>query len=86
MDGEFDPARRFVRIMKESDTGMVEFAFAIGEPDISVELILPRPAFDEFCQAQQPEFLPPRTGAATAPASDWDWRLSDARRDHFRPR
>lgn len=76
MAGDFDPSRRFVRILREPGPDLVEFAFAIGEPDLSMELVLPRAAFDEFCQANRAIFLPPDPAT---PASDWDWRMSDAR-------
>lgn len=45
----FDPSKRFVRERGERPDGFVEFDFAIGDPELSVELILPRAAFDEFC-------------------------------------
>ncbi|MGJ7917842.1 phenol hydroxylase subunit [Massilia sp. LXY-6] len=43
-----DVGKRYVRITG-SHQGFVEFDFAIGDPDITVELILPKSAFDEFC-------------------------------------
>lgn len=49
----FDPSLRFVRLRKVRDDGFVEFDFAIGEPDLSVELILPAEAFREFCRANR---------------------------------
>lgn len=49
--GQPSPAhtRCWVRVRRERPDGFVEFDFAIGDPDLSVDLILPRPAFDEFC-------------------------------------
>lgn len=32
-----------------TDAGVVEFDFIYGDPDLSVELVLPREAFREFC-------------------------------------
>ena len=32
-----------------TDNGIVEFDFIYGDPDLSVELVLPRAAFKEFC-------------------------------------
>ncbi|MEN5145835.1 phenol hydroxylase subunit [Brevundimonas diminuta] len=32
-----------------TDSGIVEFDFIYGDPDLSVELVLPRAAFKEFC-------------------------------------
>lgn len=56
--GESDLSRRFVRVLRESAGGLVAFEFAIGWPDLSVELAMPRPMFDEFCRRQQVVRLP----------------------------
>lgn len=40
---------RYVRIKKIIREQFVEFDFAIGDPSLYVELILPRKAFEEFC-------------------------------------
>lgn len=48
-----DTSRRFVRVTEERADGLVAFDFAIGWPELSVELLLPRPAFDEFCTRNQ---------------------------------
>ncbi|PXW92302.1 phenol 2-monooxygenase P0 subunit [Sphaerotilus hippei] len=39
----------WVRVRQQRPDGFVEFDFAIGEPELSVDLILPRPAFEAFC-------------------------------------
>jgi phenol/toluene 2-monooxygenase (NADH) P0/A0 len=44
-----DTTRRFVRVIEERSDGLVAFEFAIGWPELSVELLLPAPAFAEFC-------------------------------------
>lgn len=44
-----DTTRRFVRVIEERADGLVAFEFAIGWPELSVELLLPAPAFAEFC-------------------------------------
>ena len=46
--GSFNPARRFIRVRNQRDDGFVEFDFAIGDAELSVELILPRAAFEAF--------------------------------------
>lgn len=51
-DDRFDPARRFVKVTGVNARGFVEFEFAVGQPDLSVELMLPLAAFEEFCVAQ----------------------------------
>ena len=53
-----DLSRRFVRVLREQTDGLVAFEFAIGWPDLAVELAMPRPMFDEFCRRQQVERLP----------------------------
>ena len=77
-----DTTRRFVRLSGERPNGFVEFEFAIGEPEIFVEMILPRAAFTEFCATNQVEMLPPRD--PDAPQGDWDWRLADATHTRFK--
>lgn len=43
----------FVRLRALRADGFVEFDFAMGDPDLSVELILPQAAFEEFCATYQ---------------------------------
>ena len=82
----FDPQARFVRIVESRPDGMVEFEFAVGEPRLFVEMIMPREQFDDFCRAQG---VVPTCGAlpAAAPGSEeheWDWSLHAARSQRFR--
>jgi phenol hydroxylase P0 protein len=53
-----DVGKRYVRITG-AHRGFVEFDFAIGDPEITVELILPKPAFDEFCRMNKVLLLEP---------------------------
>ncbi len=46
----FDPEHRYVRLTRVREDGFVEFEFAIGDPDLAVELILPAAAYREFCR------------------------------------
>jgi len=62
----FDPRVCFVRLRKVRGDGFVEFDFAIGEPDLSVELILPVAAFHEFCRTNRVTHIPPVEGVALA--------------------
>jgi phenol hydroxylase P0 protein len=48
--------RRYVRVRNTHD-GFVEFDFAIGDPQLYVELILTEGAFEEFCEANQVQIL-----------------------------
>jgi phenol hydroxylase P0 protein len=81
-----DASRRFVRIRGERGNGFVEFDFAIGEPEVFVELILGRAAFAEFCATNQVETLPPLAASSSddIERSDWDWRLADATKTRFK--
>ncbi|QPN29599.1 phenol hydroxylase subunit [Diaphorobacter sp. JS3051] len=52
-----DLSQRFVRVLGRRDNGFVEFAFSIGWPELSVELMLPAPAFEAFCAAHRVRHL-----------------------------
>jgi phenol hydroxylase P0 protein len=82
----FDPTARYVRVIGARGNGLVEFEFAVGEPQLYVELLMPRAEFDEFCAR---EGVVPTQGplAAAAPGSaehEWDWSLHAAREQRFR--
>lgn len=49
----------YIRVQRYTEGGFVEFAFGIGSPDLMVDLILPRPAFREFCQTNKVVDLTP---------------------------
>ncbi len=48
-----DVSRRFVRVLKRRSNGFIEFEFAIGWPELSVELMLPEQDFEAFCTTQK---------------------------------
>ena len=48
-----DGLTRFVRVRNMVDDRFVEFDFAIGDPNLYVELVLPKDAFDIFCAHNQ---------------------------------
>lgn len=82
----FDVASRYVRIVNTREDGWVEFEFAIGEPGLFVEMVMPRAQFDEFCAAQK---VTPTVGTLEAAAEgsqehEWDWNLHAAREQRFR--
>ena len=56
---EMDLSRKFVRLIERRPDGFVEFEFAIGEPGLAVELILPANAYREFCRNNDAIELPP---------------------------
>jgi len=77
----FDPTRKFVRVTRIRDDRLVEFDFAIGEPGIYVELVLPFDAFGKFCAANDVHHLTPEEAAAV----DYDrmkWRYGRPGLDH----
>jgi phenol hydroxylase P0 protein len=52
-----DTTQRFVRVLDRRADGLVLFEFAIGWPELSVELLLPAPSFEEFCAANKVQRL-----------------------------
>ena len=62
----FDPNICFVRLREVRTDGFVEFDFAVGEPDLSVELIMPIEAFHEFCRANRAVHVPSIVDATLA--------------------
>lgn len=74
----FNPALKFVRLIHQHPNGLVAFEFAVGEPDLYVELLLPQAAFDAFCAAHR---VIPTQGHLTSSAGDaqeWGWNLDSA--------
>lgn len=72
----FDQMPRYVRVRSEPDARLVEFDFAIGHPDLFVELVLPRVAFEHFCRHNRVEHM----SEAMAQAVDEDmvkWRFGE---------
>lgn len=55
----FDLRQRYVRLLQLRPDGFVEFEFAIGEPNLAVELILPADAYRAFCRDNGVTELPP---------------------------
>ena len=82
----FDPSARFVRVIEERADGFVEFEFAVGEPELFVEMVLPRAGFEDFCRREG--VAPTQGGLAPAPGGssehEWDWSLHAARAHPFR--
>lgn len=40
----------YVHVTQFRNDGFVEFNFALGDPSLYIEMILPRAAFQEFCE------------------------------------
>lgn len=82
---ELDTRRKYVRITGRRGDEFIEFDFAIGEPDIFVEMILTPEAFEEFCNVNQVEPMPePEKHSADSEEAQWDWRLADATQVRFK--
>lgn len=80
-----DVSRKFVRVIERRSDGLVEFEFAIGEPELCAELLLPAPAFEAFCLGNSVIELPPHEPAAdAAEGDDWNWNLRQATHQRFR--
>lgn len=82
----WDPSAKWVRVVGERAQGMVEFEFAVGEPQLYVEMVMPRGPFDEFCAMHgvTPTHGPLPAAPPGSVAHEWDWNLRDARQQHFR--
>ena len=70
----FDSTRRYVRVCEQRPDGFIEFEFAIGDPALCVELMLPEAAFHEFCLANEVIVLDP----ARPGQGDWVARMNAA--------
>ncbi len=53
------PPRNYVRVTRADHHGYIEFQFAIGDPDLYLEMTLPPVAFAEFCARHQVLHLTP---------------------------
>jgi phenol hydroxylase P0 protein len=78
----FDSGRKFVRVTGRRLTGFIEFDFAIGEPEIFVELVLPAAAFEEFCSSNDVTML--EGDRPEEQDSDWSWHMAQAQQQRFR--
>lgn len=81
----FNTNLKFVRIIETHANGLVEFEFAVGEPELFVELLMAQASFDEFCVMHG---VTPTQGRLPAvqgkEEQEWDWSLRAAREQHLR--
>jgi phenol hydroxylase P0 protein len=56
--------KKYVRIIGTRLGKYVEFEFSVNDADLTVELILPFAAFDEFCALQKAVVLSPEPAVA----------------------
>lgn len=76
-----DLTKKFARLIEQRKDGLVEFEFAIGDPELFVEMLLPRRAYEAFCSDNEVVHLPARGQEVN---SDWGWRLHEASHQRFR--
>ncbi|MCW8865010.1 MAG: phenol hydroxylase subunit [Colwellia sp.] len=53
----FQQMAKYVRVRSAENSRFVEFDFAISDPSLFVELVLPKKAFEQFCQANDVVFM-----------------------------
>tara|TARA_R110001592_G_scaffold363372_2_gene686292 strand:- start:168625 stop:168894 length:270 start_codon:yes stop_codon:yes gene_type:complete len=68
---------RYARIRRIIDSKFVEFDFAIGDPSLYVELVLPQSAFEFFCQDNNVQMMTEEQAAAVD-ADMEKWRYGEA--------
>ena len=84
-DKIFDTTHKFVRVIETRQDRMVGFEFAIGEPELFVELMMPAAAFKAFCESNQVTLLAPEGKQQNdEPQNDWDWSLRQATHQRFK--
>ncbi|WP_392888796.1 phenol hydroxylase subunit [Pseudomonas migulae] len=74
----FDQMPRYVRVRSQPEDPFVEFDFAIGYPELFVELVLPHQAFKQFCASNHVQHM----DAQMSEALDADarkWRYGETR-------
>ncbi|ENO86238.1 phenol hydroxylase subunit [Thauera linaloolentis] len=79
-----DINRKFVRLIELRTDGFVEFEFAIGDPGLYAEMLLPAEAYASFCRANGVTVLAPREGEEAEEDEDWNWNLHRATHQRFR--
>ncbi len=72
---------RYVRVRRVVDDRFIEFDFAIGDPSLYVELILPKPAFEAFC-AHNSVVMMTDEQALEVDADMEKWRYGEERGNH----
>lgn len=53
----FEQLTKYIRVRSSKNSRFVEFDFAIGDPSLFVELIMPQAVFEHFCQANDVVFM-----------------------------
>jgi phenol hydroxylase P0 protein len=74
----FDQMPRYVRVRSAPEDAFVEFDFAIGYPELFVELVLPHRAFKQFCEVNHVQHMDTQMSAALD-ADAQKWRYGEPR-------
>lgn len=56
-NSKFDQLTRYIRVRSSLSEKFVEFDFAIGHPELFVELVLPKDAFEDFCRVNKVVYM-----------------------------
>ena len=75
---------KYVRVTGCRGRDLIEFDFAVGSPELFVELILPEAAFAEFCRSNDVVVLP--SGDDGQAHDALHWRLRDVTPGPLDPR
>ncbi len=81
VDKPFTELTRYVRVRRIVNDRFVEFDFAIDDPSLYVEMILPKDAFAAFCQHNKVVMMTDEQAAAVD-ADMEKWRYG---KDHGNP-
>lgn len=82
--GALTGVRTYACVRERHDNGLVEFLFAVGDPELCVELVMPQAAFDDFCARNRVEFLDHMAASSPSDADDFAWDLHRATHERFR--
>lgn len=76
---KFNALTRFVRVRSAPEDTFVEFDFAIEHPDLFVELVLPKKAFELFCKHNNVVFMD-ETMSKKIDDDNQKWRYGDTKK------
>lgn len=72
----FDELVKYVRVRSAEGARFVEFDFAIGDPSLFVELVMPPAAYEQFCQMNKVVHMSEEQMAAIDAEMD-KWRYGE---------
>jgi phenol hydroxylase P0 protein len=72
----FERLTKYIRVRSEPGARFVEFDFAIADPSLFVELVMPQGAFESFCAANNVVHMTPEQMQAIDAEMD-KWRYGE---------